>query len=231
MNVEPVSEEENSNAASVALVRASGPESTLVCGRVVSTRQVREADVVSVLPAESVPRTRIVCAPSASGPTGNGVGQSSIQAAPSTEHSYVSASPLYGNDAVFEGVTPVGPPVMFVTGNVVSIDQVRDSSVRSTLPAASFARTSSVCEPSARSGNSSSDAQGDQSPVSSLHSKPAPVSPVENSNVASAVVATLPSVGPSSIVVSGGTVSTVQWRVAGDASVLPAASVALTSSE
>src|SRR4051812_4817962 len=160
MNVEPVSEEENSNAASVALVRSSGPESTLVCGAVVSTRQVREAGVVSVLPAASVPRTRIVCEPSATGPTGNGFGQSSIQSAPSSEHSYESASPLYENDAVFDAVAPVGPPVMFVTGNVVSIDQVRDSSVGSTLPASSLARTSSVCEPSLKSGNNSSDAHG-----------------------------------------------------------------------
>jgi len=63
-------------------------------------------------------------------------------------------------------------------------------------------------------------------PESSLHSNVDPDSLEENVNVAE-VDAVVPE-GPESIVVSGAVASIVQVRVAGLASVLPAASTALT---
>jgi hypothetical protein len=47
-------------------------------------------------------------------------------------------------------VLPEGPPVIVVSGAAVSIVHVRDAGSGSTLPAASVARTSKVCEPALR---------------------------------------------------------------------------------
>jgi hypothetical protein len=61
----------------------------------------------------------------------------------------------------------------------------------------------------------------------SEHSKLEPVSPALKVKVAA--VSAVSASGPVSIAVSGAAVSTVQVRLAGEASVLPAASVARTS--
>jgi hypothetical protein len=63
-------------------------------------------------------------------------------------------------------------------------------------------------------------------PESSLHSKVAPGSSEDNTNVAE-LEAVVP-LGPESIVVSGAVASIVHVRVAGLESTLPAASIALT---
>ncbi len=71
-NVEPASELEKLNVASVALVVLAGPLSIVVSGGVVSGGGVGStivhvcvAGVASVLPAPSVARTLKVCVPSA----------------------------------------------------------------------------------------------------------------------------------------------------------------------
>ena len=99
------------------------------------------------------------------------------------------------------------------------------------LPAASVARTLNVCDPFARPEYAFGEVQALQAPASSWHSNDEPVSDEVNVKLADAVV-TVP-LGPPVIVVSGGVVSgaatlTVHVRVAGEASVLPAASVART---
>ena len=125
--------------------------------------------------------------------------------------------------------------VIVETGTVASIAQstVRAAtSVSSTLPAASLARTISLCEPSARSGKMSSSAHGSKPASSTSHSKvtgPPPGSEPANSNTASRVFESAS--GWSTIDVDGSVRSTVQVRVTGVASTLPAASVACTLSE
>src|SRR5581483_5307400 len=62
--LDPDSEEENAKVGVASLVVPAGPESIVVSGAVVSTVNVRESGVESVLPAWSVARTKIVCEPS-----------------------------------------------------------------------------------------------------------------------------------------------------------------------
>ena len=52
--------------------------------------------------------------------------------------------------AVVVLIAPVGPVLIVVSGAAVSTVNVRVAGVASTLPAASRARTSNVCAPSAR---------------------------------------------------------------------------------
>ncbi len=103
------------------------------------------------------------------------------------------------------------------------------------LPAASVARTLKLCEPSPRAAVVLGLVQAPKAAESSLHSKVEPGSVELNAN--DALVAVVVPVGPEVIVVSGavvsggGAVSTVNERVAGEASVLPATSVARTDTE
>ena len=60
----PGSSAEKAKAAEALRVSASGPESMLVCGGLVSIVQEYVAGVESVLPAGSVARTANVCSPS-----------------------------------------------------------------------------------------------------------------------------------------------------------------------
>ncbi len=94
-----------------------------------------------------------------------------------------------------------------------------------------MARTSNVWAPTARPESPSGEAHPVQPPPSRRHWNVEPDSVDVNDIVA--VVSVVEAAGPSVIVVSGAVVSagavTVQLRVAGDASVLPAASVARTS--
>ncbi len=94
------------------------------------------------------------------------------------------------------------------------------------LPAASVARTEKVCEPSVSAASVSGEVHDPNEPLSTLHSNVEPVSLEENSNVG--VLSLVAPDGPAVIDVSGAAVSTVIVRVAGEASVLPEASVAHT---
>lgn len=104
----------------------------------------------------------------------------------------------------------------------MSTIQVRVAGVRSVLPAASMARTSSVHPPSSRHESTLGDTHGAQAPASSLHSNADAASEEENAKLdeADAVVPE----GPEWIVVCGAAVSTVNVLVAGVGSVLPARS-------
>ena len=108
---------------------------------------------------------------------------------------------------------------------MVSTVNVRIAGVPSTLPAASVARTRTVCSPSLSGSVVSGVAHGVNAAVSTLHAKVAGSLAL---NVSSAATMFVNSSGPLSIVVSGGVVSTVKWLAAGVGSTLPAASTART---
>jgi hypothetical protein len=101
----------------------------------------------------------------------------------------------------------------------------------SVLPAASAARTLNVCSPAVRSSRRTGDRHPAKVPgaapaESTRHSNRAPASSAVNANVAERSL--IVPLGPESIVVSGAMVSIVNARVPGLASMLPAASTALT---
>lgn len=126
-------------------------------------------------------------------------------------------------DALCEG----GVDVRFVSGTTVSIAQVYGAGEASTFPAASFARTQNVWDPSASPVRSRGLAHAVQAPVSSLQSNVAPTSFDEKLKLALAVFERTGGVAVK--LVSGMAVSTVHVYDAGDASVLPAGSFARTS--
>src|ERR671934_2817108 len=108
-------------------------------------------------------------------------------------------------------------------GGPVSSDQVYEAGVPSELPAASVARTSNVWLPSASAAVVCGLEHGAQLPASTRHSNVEPLSLELNPNVG---VASLSSAGGcESMLVSGAVRSTVQVKLAGDASVLPAGAV------
>ena len=119
---------------------------------------------------------------------------------------------------------PDGPPVIVVSGAIVSTVHVRVAGVASVLPGrVGRAHAEGVC--ALGQPRVADRARPERRPVeAALERRPASVE--ENVNVAE-VLATVPD-GPAVIVVSGATVSTVHVRVAGVASVFPAASVART---
>ena len=128
-----------------------GPLTIVVSGGVVSTVQAYVAGVGSTLPAASTARTASVWLPWPSPVYVTG----SVHATngpPSRLHSYVTGLSFEekSNVAVVEFVAAGGPLTIVVSGGVPSTVHVRDAGVGSTLPAASTARTSKVCEPSAR---------------------------------------------------------------------------------
>ncbi len=152
---------------------------------------------------------------------------------PSSLHSNVepASDDVNVNDGDARSSCPLGPPVIVVSGAVVSTVNDRVAGAASTLPAVSFARTENVYAPSASGRAPAATCRPRRCPVaapgpSSLHSNVAPGLAAENVNDGDA-----PFVGPDGpvlIVVSGAIVSTVNVRVAGVASTLPAASVART---
>jgi hypothetical protein len=154
----------------------------------------------------------------------------------STRHAKVDPASVAvkANVGVESLVGPFGPEPMVVSGAVVSaggsIVQVRVAGEASTLPAASVARTLNVCEPALSALYAFGLVHVAKAPASSLHSKVDPDSLDVNAN--EALVEVVGFAGPEPIVVSGGVVSAgaliVQVRVAGEASVLAAASVART---
>ena len=98
------------------------------------------------------------------------------------------------------------------------------------LPAASVARTLTVWAPSLSAGVVHGLVHAFQAPLSTRHANVEPASVEVKANVA--VASLVGSFGPEPMVVSGGVVSDgaliVHVYVAGEASVLPAASVART---
>ena len=204
------------------------PAANVVSGAVVSTVNDRVAGVGSVLPAESVARTENVYVPSASVPRLRGdehAWNDPVAApGPSRRHSNVEPDSVEENvnDGALFADVPAGPVLIVVSGAVVSTVNVRVAGVGSTLPAASIARTENVCVPSASVPEECGDVQraNDPSPPgpSSLHSNVEPDSDDVNENGGP----------PAANVVSGGVVSTVNVRVAGVGSTLPAASIART---
>ncbi len=105
--------------------------------------------------------------------------------------------------------------------------RARPASSRCCRPRRAPARA--ACGRRARARRPRAATAGSKAPPSSEHSKVTPASSAENSNVARSSLVGLS--GPASIDVSGAIVSiTVQARVAGEASALPAASTARTAS-
>jgi hypothetical protein len=85
--------------------------------------------------------------------------------------------------------------------------KLRLAGVGSTFPAASLARTSKVCAPSASLAVVWGEEHGANEALSTRHSKLDPGSLDENSNVGVLFVVVAPAAGPAVIVVSGGVVS------------------------
>jgi hypothetical protein len=205
-----------------------GPAVIVVSGARVSTVNDRVAGVASVLPAVSIARTSKVWSPSASEESVSGDVQL-VHAPPSTRHSNVEPpwSAENAKSGVASGVGPLGPLSIVVCGAVVSRVKEREAGVGSVFPAASVARTSKVCGPSARAFSVRGDVQLAQAPPSTRHSNVAPGSSAEK--VKAGAPALVRPLGPLSIVVCGAAVSTVKLREAGVASTLPAVSVARMS--
>jgi hypothetical protein len=123
-----------------------------------------------------------------------------------------------------------GAEVIVVRGGVVSIVKARVAGVASRLPAGSVARTLTVWLPAASAAVVHGLAQVAHEALSTRHAKVEPAWSALNEKVG--VVSSVGPLGPAVIAVSGAVVSDepviVHVRVAGDWSVLPAASVART---
>ncbi len=207
----------------------AGPDSIDVSGAWVSEVQVRSAGVASTFPAASRARTAKVWDPCPSPVRVRGEVQTVHWAAPSRRHSSVPASEeLKVKVAEVEATVPDGPdPAIVVVGACVSTVHVRSAGEASTLPTASRARARNEAGPWPRPVRVRGDAQAVHwAAPSTWHSKVEPPSVALRAKVASSL-ATRPE-GPESIVVPGGSASTVQVCSAGVASVLPAASWART---
>ena len=117
------------------------------------------------------------------------------------------------NVALVEATVPPagGPPVIVVSGAVVSIVKARDAGVGSGAPAALSARTSNVCAPAASTAVVNGEVHVANAALSTRHWKlAAPLTPV---NVNVGVVSFVGPAGPPVIVVSSA--ATVNVRVAG----------------
>ena len=150
----------------------------------------------------------------------------------STRHSKVEPASVAVNEnvGVESLVVPVGPAVMVVSGGVVSevsTVNARLAGVASVLPAASVARTSKVCAPRLNAPVVNGDVHGANAAASTRHSNVEPASVAVNEKLG--VVSLVTPLGPAVIVVSGAVVSTVNDRLAGVGSMLPAGSIARTS--
>jgi hypothetical protein len=169
-NVAPASLEKV-NVALVLVVVAGGLSPIVVSGAVVSTVIARLAGLMSVLPAAYVARTSKVWAPSVSAAVVCGEVQAAKGAA-STRHWKLEPGSL---EIAYVGVlSVVGPESIVVCGAVVSTVIARLAGLPSTYPAASLARTSKVCAPSARTAVVCGDVQAVKAPVSTRHWKLAP---------------------------------------------------------
>ncbi len=226
-NLPPVSSDANENVGVESSLGPAGPAVTVVWGARVSTVNVRAAGVASTLPAVSVARASTVCCPSASGPKDCGEAHGP-QAPPSIRHAKEAPASFdeKANDGDALDVGPDGPEEMVVCGAVASTVNVRDAGVGSGARAASTARTSNVCWPSASAAVVCGVVHAAQAPPSTRHSNVAPDSSAPNSNVG--VESVVVGEGPAEIVVSGGSAA-ITWVGVDDALVLPAALLAVTT--
>ena len=96
--------------------------------------------------------------------------------------------------------------MIVVSGGVVSTVNARLAGDASVFPAASVARTSKVCAPSASTADVNGVAHEANTPESTRHSNVEPDSVAVNENVG--VLSLVAPDGPAVIVVSGGVVST-----------------------
>ncbi len=124
----------------------------------------------------------------------------------------------------FEG--SAGVATKSVSGSTVSISQVNDAGLASTFPAGSTARTRKVCVPSGTLFKVVGDGHAAKAAPSREHSNVAAGSGLEKVKVATELVDAAG--GAASMVVSGAVRSTTHAATAGEASTLPARSVART---
>jgi hypothetical protein len=166
---------------------------------------VRVAGVGSTLPTASMARTPNVCVPKL---TSYDLGEVQVpHAPPSSWHWNVEPASDEENEKVAVGafVFVLGADTIVVLGGVESTVHARVAGVGSALPTGSTARTSTLCEPSARPEYAFGDEHGAQAPPSRRHSNVAPES--DDEKVRLAVVDVVVPDGPDSSVVSGAVVS------------------------
>jgi hypothetical protein len=190
----------------------------------------------STLPAASVARTVAVCEPRDSPVYARGEVQAS-HVPPSSRHSKCAAesSALNDSDASAPTTTAAGTAVIDVCGATVSTVNDRVAGDESVFPAASVARTATVCAPSVSAAVVHGLVQLVDGLESTRQRNVDDVSLEVKANVG--VLSFVGPFGPEMILVSGRVVSgggavavfTVTGRVAGVGSVLPAASVARTA--
>jgi hypothetical protein len=155
-----------------------------------------------------------------------------LQAPPSSWHSKVApeSGELKVSVALEPGDRTGGAESTVVLGACVSTVNERVAGEASVLPAASVARTDTLCAPSLSALVVHGLVQVAHDPESTRHWNVEPLSVAVNANVG--VLSLVGPLGPEPIVVSGAVVSgggavlTVNVRLAGVASVLPATSVA-----
>ena len=146
-NVEPDSVEENANVAVLALLLPEGPLVMLVSGATVSTVQLNEAGVGSVLPVESVAFTWKVCDPCARPVYVLGLVQEANDPLSSLHWNVAVSVAVKLKVADVEFDAAGGDAVMLVSG-IVSIVQVRVTA-EPAFPAGSVADTENVWLPCA----------------------------------------------------------------------------------
>ena len=133
--VEPASFDRNANRGVLFVVFPVGPAVMVVWGVVVSTLKDRSAGVGSVFAAWSAALTSNVCRPSVRVAVSKGELQAA-NAPPSMRHSNVAPGSvdMKVKEGAFLLVGPEGPPVMVVSGGVVSGGDAVVFAVQLTVP-------------------------------------------------------------------------------------------------
>ena len=211
----------------------AGPELIVTAGAMVST-VIARLTTGPMLPIGSIARTSKVWAPSDRPVWEKGEVQV-VNAAGLVESKRhwkvaVPSVELKVQLALLTVMKPLAGPELIVTaGATVSTVIVRVAGVASTLPAGSMARTSKVCEPSLRPMKLPGELQVVNAAglVESIRHWNVAVPSGELKAQLALAVAMVP-VGPLSMFVSGTTASVTKDREAGEASVFPAGSIALT---
>ena len=130
---------------------AEGVGPITVSGAVVSTVQVNDAGVASLLLAPSIARTWKVCDPSERPEYAFGLEQVANDPASSLHSNVLPASVEWNVKLALDEPDGFdGDVSITVSGAAVSTVHVKVAGLASVLPALSVARTSKVCEPSAR---------------------------------------------------------------------------------
>jgi hypothetical protein len=201
--------------ASVALApgeRAGGAESIFVPGACVSTVNDRLAGDASAFPAASLARTETECAPSVSVVVVHGL-LHAAHVVESTRHWNVDALSLAvkAKVGVASFVGPLGPEPIDVSGAVMSgggavlTVNERLAGDASAFPAASVARTETLCAPSLSALVVHALVHVAQDPASTRHANVEPGSVAVNAKVG--VLSLVVPDGPDVMLVSGGVVS------------------------